>query len=255
MCARWPARCAATAISCCPARAIRFGCRPARAPTATAPAFISTSIPGARALSADLDGVLSFEARAPRFEGALMLAAPAGLKAERRCSRSRRGGSPPRSRPIRPPRGSSSSRRATAPEERALKLAGQRRRPLRRLAAAARRAVGAAARCRQIRRQGQQRRRAASAVAGIARADGRDPAGCRSRRKSSSAPSRSCWAAVRCRMSPPICRATPHPGRIDRLDFRAPGATPRVPERRERASRPPVSPARSAWIPPIRMRW
>ncbi|MES2198527.1 MAG: AsmA family protein [Pseudomonadota bacterium] len=38
--------------------------------------------PGARALSADLDGVLSFEARAPRFEGALVLAAPAGLKAD-----------------------------------------------------------------------------------------------------------------------------------------------------------------------------
>jgi large subunit ribosomal protein L24 len=37
--------------------------------------------PGARALSADLDGVLSFEARAPRFEGAVVLAAPAGLKA------------------------------------------------------------------------------------------------------------------------------------------------------------------------------
>jgi hypothetical protein len=36
--------------------------------------------PGARALSADLDGVLSFEARAPRFEGALVLAVPAGLK-------------------------------------------------------------------------------------------------------------------------------------------------------------------------------
>jgi len=37
--------------------------------------------PGARPLSADLDGVLSFEGRAPRFEGALVLAAPAGLKA------------------------------------------------------------------------------------------------------------------------------------------------------------------------------
>jgi large subunit ribosomal protein L24 len=37
--------------------------------------------PGARALSADLDGVLAFEARAPRFEGALVLAAPPGLKA------------------------------------------------------------------------------------------------------------------------------------------------------------------------------
>ncbi len=37
--------------------------------------------PGSRPLSADLDGVLSFDARAPRFEGALILAAPAGLKA------------------------------------------------------------------------------------------------------------------------------------------------------------------------------
>jgi large subunit ribosomal protein L24 len=36
--------------------------------------------PGERALSADLDGVLNFEARAPRFEGAVMLAAPHGAK-------------------------------------------------------------------------------------------------------------------------------------------------------------------------------
>jgi hypothetical protein len=36
--------------------------------------------PGARAISADLDGVLSFEARAPRFEGAMVLAANVGPK-------------------------------------------------------------------------------------------------------------------------------------------------------------------------------
>jgi hypothetical protein len=36
--------------------------------------------PGARALSADLDGVLSFEARAPRFEGAVTLVVPAGAR-------------------------------------------------------------------------------------------------------------------------------------------------------------------------------
>jgi len=36
--------------------------------------------PGERALSGDLDGVLSFEARAPRFEGAVTLAASAGPK-------------------------------------------------------------------------------------------------------------------------------------------------------------------------------
>jgi large subunit ribosomal protein L24 len=36
--------------------------------------------PGARAFSVDLDGVLSFEARAPRFDGTVVLAVPAGLK-------------------------------------------------------------------------------------------------------------------------------------------------------------------------------
>jgi uncharacterized protein involved in outer membrane biogenesis len=38
--------------------------------------------PGARAWSADLDGVLAFQARAPRFDGALTLAVPPGLKAK-----------------------------------------------------------------------------------------------------------------------------------------------------------------------------
>jgi uncharacterized protein involved in outer membrane biogenesis len=38
--------------------------------------------PAARPWSADLDGVLAFEARAPRFDGALVLAVPAGLKAK-----------------------------------------------------------------------------------------------------------------------------------------------------------------------------
>jgi uncharacterized protein involved in outer membrane biogenesis len=36
--------------------------------------------PGQRAFAADLDGVLNFDARAPRFEGAVTLAAPAGQK-------------------------------------------------------------------------------------------------------------------------------------------------------------------------------
>ncbi|HZC96752.1 MAG TPA: AsmA family protein, partial [Bradyrhizobium sp.] len=36
--------------------------------------------PGQRPLSADLDGVLNFEARAPRFEGAVTLTSPAGPK-------------------------------------------------------------------------------------------------------------------------------------------------------------------------------
>jgi uncharacterized protein involved in outer membrane biogenesis len=37
--------------------------------------------PGARGRSVDLDGVLSFDARAPRFDGAVTLAGPAALKA------------------------------------------------------------------------------------------------------------------------------------------------------------------------------
>jgi hypothetical protein len=37
--------------------------------------------PATRALAVDLDGVLSFETRAPRFDGALVLAVPPGLKA------------------------------------------------------------------------------------------------------------------------------------------------------------------------------
>ncbi len=36
--------------------------------------------PGTRALSVDLDGVLTFEARAPRFDGTMILAGPAALK-------------------------------------------------------------------------------------------------------------------------------------------------------------------------------
>ena len=129
MCARWPARCAATAISCCRARAIRSGCRPARAPTATARGFISISIPASARLSADLDGVLSFEARAPRFEGAVTLAAPAAPKAKRRRQRCADAVADhrPRSRPIRPRRSSNSSRPATARKTRALKFVGRRR--------------------------------------------------------------------------------------------------------------------------------
>ena len=38
--------------------------------------------PGARALSADLEGVLRFEARAPRFEGVATLSVPAAPKAK-----------------------------------------------------------------------------------------------------------------------------------------------------------------------------
>ena len=68
--------------------------------------------PGQRAFAADLDGVLNFDARAPRFDGALTLAAPPGQKGK---GDDRRGASRPRSRPITRRRGSNRSRRATAP--------------------------------------------------------------------------------------------------------------------------------------------
>jgi len=76
MFARSPDPSAATAISCSPARVIVSGV------FRTDPGWHRTRVhlnidPGQRALSADLDGVLNFEQRAPRFEGALTLAAPA----------------------------------------------------------------------------------------------------------------------------------------------------------------------------------
>ena len=71
--------------------------------------------PGARPLAVDLDGVLVFEARAPRFDGAIVLAVPAGLKAKG-MSPSRPGKYRPRSRPTRPQQNSTSSMSATAPK-------------------------------------------------------------------------------------------------------------------------------------------
>ena len=63
--------------------------------------------PGQRALAIDLDGVLNFDARAPRFEGAMTLAA---LPAKRARATICRGASPRRSRPIIRRRGSNRSR-------------------------------------------------------------------------------------------------------------------------------------------------
>ena len=71
--------------------------------------------PGARALSADLDGVLSRSRRARRASKARSCwPCPPALKAKGDVRASRPGGYRPRSRPIRPPRSSSSSRPATA---------------------------------------------------------------------------------------------------------------------------------------------
>ena len=195
--------------------------------------------PGARALSADLDGVLCFEARAPRFEGAVALAVPPAPKAKGGVPRSRRGGYRPRSRPIRPQPGSSRSRPATAPKTRALKFAGLGdirfgASPLLHAVLSARQLDADKFVAKEMRtatrktRQGIRRTTAAEpmrllpalralmAAASAVR---------RFRRRSSSAPSRSCWADVRCRIWPPICMPTPQSWSIDRLDLRAPGAT------------------------------
>ena len=108
--------------------------------------------PGQRALAIDLDGVLNFDARAPRFEGAMTLVAPPGQKGK--------GNDPPwriaregQSRifggAARTDRGELWPRGARA------EIVRQRRHPFRCGAAVARGAVGAPARCRQVLLQGQ----------------------------------------------------------------------------------------------------
>ena len=62
--------------------------------------------PGARARSVDLDGVLTFDARAPRFDGAVIVAGPGGIKTGARNGRYAAGACRPSSRLIRRPRGS-----------------------------------------------------------------------------------------------------------------------------------------------------
>ena len=129
--------------------------------------------PGPRALSVDLDGVLAFEARAPRFEGAVTLASPLGQKAaaiEVAAALAHHVQGQGRSLGRAARRARSELRRGRARAE----TCRQWRHALRRVAAAARGAVGAAARCRPVFRQGQQgqqRGRAGSGAAGAARAD------------------------------------------------------------------------------------
>jgi large subunit ribosomal protein L24 len=77
--------------------------------------------PGERALLADLDGVLNFDSRSPRFEGALTLVAPPGQKG--------RGNDPPWRIAAKVKADYSAARleqieTSFGPEERALKLAG-----------------------------------------------------------------------------------------------------------------------------------
>jgi large subunit ribosomal protein L24 len=77
--------------------------------------------PGQRLLLADLDGVLNFDARAPRFEGAITLAAPPGQKGK--------GNDPPWRIAAKVKTDYSAARLeqievSFGPEERALKLAG-----------------------------------------------------------------------------------------------------------------------------------
>ena len=91
-------------------------------------------------------------------------------------------------------------------------------------------------------------------VAGIARADGRDAAG----RAYSGANRVQRRAGHAGRPTVAGCRRRLQAGAtswaIDRLEFRAPGAT-RVTLNGSNAQAGAVSPARSASIPPIRMRW
>ena len=133
----------------CRAFATRSAFRRGRAPDGNGTRFHLNIDPGQRAFAADLDGVLNFEARAPRFEGAVTLSS--GQKGGRRTALAHRCEGQGRllGRPARPDRGELRPRRARA------ETCRQRRCPLWRVAAAARDAVGAPARCRPVRRQGQ----------------------------------------------------------------------------------------------------
>ena len=112
--------------------------------------------PGAaRALSADLEGVLVVRgARAALRRRADARAPPVNAKAANQGRRrARRGGSSPRSRPIRPRAGLEQLEASYGAEDRALKFAGLGRGQFRRAAAASCGAFGTATRCRQVRRQ------------------------------------------------------------------------------------------------------
>ena len=106
--------------------------------------------PGQRAFAADLDGILNFDARAPRFEGAVTLGGSRSEGQGRRTAVAHRGQGQDRllGGPARTGRGDLWRRGARA------ETCRHRRHPLRRGAAVARRAVGPPARCRQVHRQG-----------------------------------------------------------------------------------------------------
>src|ERR1700760_102301 len=73
MCGRWRVPCAATAASRSTAATTHFISRPGRGGAGSGTRVHLSIDAGERPLSADLDGVLSFDARAPRFEGAMTL--------------------------------------------------------------------------------------------------------------------------------------------------------------------------------------
>jgi hypothetical protein len=201
--------------------------------------------PGQRPLAIDLDGVLNFDARAPRFEGAMTLVAPPGQKGK--------GNDPPWRIGAKVKADYSAARLeqvevSFGPEERALKLSGSGdlrfgAAPLLRAALSARQLDGSSHGTMPLSRFGRCRRCGRSAPSFRI---------CRSPRRSNSLPSRSCWADARCRISLPSCMATTHPGVCEDWSFARParrGFRSARPMRRALArtsSRP-----RSASNPPI----
>ena len=212
--------------------------------------------PGERALSVDLEGVLSFESRAPRFEGALALAAPAAPKPKGGATDRRPGGYRPRSRPIRP-------RKARADRD-------QLRHRRARAEIRGRSATSASAprrccmpRCRRgssmptglvAKETTRTARRAGAVVAGAARVHGGDPAAAdsgadRIQRRADHAGRTS--AAESGRRSAWRCEVLD-----DRpAGFARAGRNARCVQRRAAGPRPAASPARSTSIPPIRICW
>ena len=177
--------------------------------------------PGQRALAADLEGVLAFDARAPRFEGAVTLATPAGQKDAtqppwRIAARVKADYAAARLDQIEVNYGA---------EERALRLAGNGDIRFGASPLAARVAVGAAARRRPVCRQDDNDAEPVRVVpalrallSGIPHAA--DTGADRARHRADHA-GRPPAAGYRCRTA----RRRASPGRVRRLEFRAPGAT------------------------------
>ncbi len=233
MCVRWPDRCAATAISCCAGTRYPFRVSSGQTPDGTGTRVHLNLDPGARAL-------VRRSRRRAGLRGA-RAALRRRVDAAPRRPDQKAGGDAPRTpwRITAKVKADPAAARfeqlevSYGTEEPRCSLPAQAS-PLRRLAAAACRALGRAARCRQVGRQGRQPSRSRLLPAVRALLSGFRNR--RFRRRSSSATEQIMLGGRPLQnVAVESARPTANPGRVDRLDFRAPGHDPGVAERRASA--------------------